>query len=222
MTDTTDKALDALVARYRQVASTMRRMKAATIEAYEMDAGADAITCLRAQLATARADAVRVKPLVWEDGKFRSGSPRETSDSVLGTYEILQWASGDFGGSVPADDPDQSGTEFGEAVSLDEAKAACQADYTRRILALIETPTPSAPSPEAVARAALEVPEVAAAVDALQRLHHAVCGETGFAECVRRDSGKVYPWPALSEADLKSRRALATLASIIAKAGEGE
>ena len=50
MTDTTDKALDALIARYKQVASTMRKMKAASIEAHEIDAGADTITALRARL----------------------------------------------------------------------------------------------------------------------------------------------------------------------------
>lgn len=44
--------------------------------------------------------------------------------------------------------------------------------------------------------------------EALEKLHHAVCGETGFAECVRNDSGKAYPWPALCEADRLSRAAL--------------
>ena len=52
------------------------------------------------------------------------------------------------------------------------------------------------------------VPDVAALVEALEKLHHAVCGDTGFAECVRRDSGKAYPWPALSEADHLARAAL--------------
>lgn len=37
--------------------------------------------------------------------------------------------------------------------------------------------------------------------EALGKLHHAVCGETGFAECVRAHSGLSYPWPALDEAD---------------------
>ena len=43
---------------------------------------------------------------------------------------------------------------------------------------------------------------------ALRKLHHAVCGETGFAACVRLDSGKAYPWPALDEADAAARAAL--------------
>jgi hypothetical protein len=43
--------------------------------------------------------------------------------------------------------------------------------------------------------------KLAKAVEALRKLHHAVCGETGFAACVRLDSGLAYPWPALDEAD---------------------
>lgn len=41
--------------------------------------------------------------------------------------------------------------------------------------------------------------------EALYALHHAVCGETGFANAVRVDSGLAYPWPALDEADMKAR-----------------
>lgn len=59
---------------------------------------------------------------------------------------------------------------------------------------------------------ALAVPEIAAMVDALKALHHAVCGETGFARCVRVDSGMAYPWPALDEADELTRSARAALA----------
>lgn len=44
--------------------------------------------------------------------------------------------------------------------------------------------------------------------DALADLLHAVCGETGFAEAVRRDSGRMYPWPALELAEAKARAAL--------------
>lgn len=44
--------------------------------------------------------------------------------------------------------------------------------------------------------------------DALADLLHAVCGEKGFAEAVRRDSGRIYPWPALDLAEAKARKAL--------------
>ena len=44
--------------------------------------------------------------------------------------------------------------------------------------------------------------------DALADLLHAVCGEKGFAEAVRRDSGRIYPWPALELAEAKARAAL--------------
>lgn len=55
-------------------------------------------------------------------------------------------------------------------------------------------------------------PQLAAEVlqlrEALQALHHAVCGETGFAEAVRLNSGLAYPWPALDIADELARAAL--------------
>ena len=51
--------------------------------------------------------------------------------------------------------------------------------------------------------------KLAKVVQALRKLHHAVCGETGFAACVRLDSGLAYPWPALDEADEITRAVLA-------------
>ena len=51
--------------------------------------------------------------------------------------------------------------------------------------------------------------ELAEAVTLLGKLHHAVCGEIGFAECVRRDSRTAYPWPALDIADEDTRAFLA-------------
>ena len=44
--------------------------------------------------------------------------------------------------------------------------------------------------------------------EALVDLLHAVCGKTGFAETVRRDSGRIYPWPALDLAEAKALEAL--------------
>ena len=49
------------------------------------------------------------------------------------------------------------------------------------------------------------------AMAALGKLHHAVCGETGFAQCVRDDSKTLYPWPALDVADHAARATLAKL-----------
>ena len=57
------------------------------------------------------------------------------------------------------------------------------------------------------------------AMEVLGKLHHAVCGETGFAHCVRLDSGLAYPWPALDDADETAR---ATLAKLRAHLGEME
>lgn len=44
---------------------------------------------------------------------------------------------------------------------------------------------------------------------ALRDLRGAVCGETGFAQCVRDDSGTAYPWPALDAAEEAATAALA-------------
>lgn len=44
--------------------------------------------------------------------------------------------------------------------------------------------------------------------EALKDLLEAVCGEKGFAEAVRRDSGRIYPWPALELAEAKARKIL--------------
>jgi hypothetical protein len=53
--------------------------------------------------------------------------------------------------------------------------------------------------------------KLAKAMEALRKLHHTVCGETGFAACVRLDSGLAYPWPALDEADEMTRAVLAEI-----------
>lgn len=50
--------------------------------------------------------------------------------------------------------------------------------------------------------------QLAKVVEALRSLHHAVCGETGFAQCVRDHSNTAYPWPALDEADVRARAVL--------------
>jgi hypothetical protein len=52
------------------------------------------------------------------------------------------------------------------------------------------------------------VNEVERLREALADLLHAVCGEKGFAEAVRRDSGRIYPWPALELAEAKARAIL--------------
>lgn len=44
--------------------------------------------------------------------------------------------------------------------------------------------------------------------EALREVFEAVCGETGFAQAVRADSGFAYPWPALDLAEAKARAAL--------------
>ena len=62
-----------------------------------------------------------------------------------------------------------------------------------------------------VVRADLSDALLREAMEVLGKLHHAVCGETGFAHCVRLDSGLAYPWPALDDADEPARATLAKL-----------
>lgn len=44
--------------------------------------------------------------------------------------------------------------------------------------------------------------------EALREMFEAVCGETGFAQAVRAESGIPYPWPALDLAEAMARAAL--------------
>jgi FtsZ-binding cell division protein ZapB len=44
--------------------------------------------------------------------------------------------------------------------------------------------------------------------EALREMFEAVCGETGFAQAVRAESGFAYPWPALDIAEAMARAAL--------------
>lgn len=90
---------------------------------------------------------VTVKPLVWVDGRF-SSTPREVAETVFGRYEVILWADGTFGGSLPARPGEDYREEFSGKSSLGEAKAAAQADYERRILSAISV------DPMAVAEAA--------------------------------------------------------------------
>ena len=45
--------------------------------------------------------------------------------------------------------------------------------------------------------------------EALSDMRQAVCGDTGFANAVRLDTGKAYDWPALEIAEEKANAALA-------------
>ncbi|MBV7408711.1 DUF1192 domain-containing protein [Maritimibacter sp. DP1N21-5] len=108
---------------------------------FDADEAADRITALEAEVARLREAMnakVQVKPLVWEDERISRNSPRQTADSIIGCYEVLQWSSGDYGGSAPAEDPGDQNEEFSGLASLDEAKAHCQADYEGRIRAALQ------------------------------------------------------------------------------------
>jgi hypothetical protein len=227
MTDTTDKALDALVARYRQVASTMRRMKAVTIEAHEMDAGADAITALRAQLADLQSEALQ----------YQTERLRIAIERAEAAEDRAEDAEAQLAKARP--DALREAAEVMQRMGLDgRMKFARDA-----ILALIDTPTPSAPSPlslkslegvpqeerdrrrdaefarrgwtqpspEAVARAAMEVPEIKALIKDAKDAVEA----WDWWQKDTYDRCQSVPSDAID--DLR-----ATLAAIVAKAGGGE
>ena len=58
------------------------------------------------------------------------------------------------------------------------------------------------------------VAAIRALVEAARAMRSAICGPDGFAECVRRDSGLAYPWPALEIAESLMDAALAQKAPI--------
>jgi hypothetical protein len=101
-------------------------------------------TTLRAQLATARADAVRVKPLVWvnmrNETMFTAKVLGQDAYHVTKSGTYSYWGRDGEGWSEPCN-------------TLEAAKAAAQADYEARILALIDTPSYDADvTPEGVAQ----------------------------------------------------------------------
>ena len=59
--------------------------------------------------------------------------------------------------------------------------------------------------------AALARPKVRDLTMALVAMLQSVCGPTGFAEAVRHNSCRAYPWPSLDKAEEQSRSALAAL-----------
>ena len=96
----------------------------------------------------ARADAVKVKPLVWWETASQNNHTHGARCALcaLGTYYVHV----DGGRHQAWLETFNSNSEIwcGEVCgSVDAAKAAAQADYEARILAALE-PTPSAPSPE--------------------------------------------------------------------------
>ena len=202
MTDTTDKALDARIIRANPIAGMDAAPDGRWVSYEALIDLRRECDALRAQLATARADAVRVKPLVWEDmGDY------ERAPSCVGVYEV-GWNGGAW---AQCDDPSMWEWSSGEdhrSLTTSDAKAAAQADYEARIIAALE-PAPSAPSPEAVARAALED----AVAEALYALSWAKANLADYSFQIgegRKD------FPVLDRALARAH------AAIVAKAGGGE
>jgi hypothetical protein len=156
-------------------------------------------------------EAVRVKPLVWElhiNDKFHV----ELAFTILGRYKAQRTICQDYAILC-----DPSG-KISRRKNIEAAKTAAQADYEARILAALE-PSHSAPSPEAVARAALaEFPSdddrewIDNRADQLFRESERRRGGVRPATTTPQDFRDYFVVSATAE----------RLASIIAKAGEGE
>lgn len=93
----------------------------------------------------------KVKALEWREARISNERGRYTAVSVFGDYEALEWSNGGFGGTMPANATDEEAavTEF-DAASMDEAKAAAQADYEKRVLSCLEYTAPPAGIREAL------------------------------------------------------------------------
>lgn len=85
-------------------------------------------------------------------------------------------------------------------------------DEVKALLGRFENPASRADANKAIETVVLNFPSFARAlldaraerdraIEAVRQMHHAVCGETGFAAAVRADSGRAYPWPALDLAE---------------------
>jgi len=85
-------------------------------------------------------------------------------------------------------------------------------EAVKALLGRFENPASRADANKAIETVVLNFPSFARAlldaraerdraIEAVRQMHHAVCGETGFAAAVRADSGRAYPWPALDLAE---------------------
>lgn len=75
-----------------------------------------------------------MQQLEWRDAKISDHSPRMVADSIFGTYEILRWSDGSFGGTIPdrMEFDDHSYIEFGNAVDMEQAREIAEYNYVTR------------------------------------------------------------------------------------------
>lgn len=99
------------------------------------DCGADAIRALSMPTPT---QGWTVKPLEWKQGTW-SGQPAWFADCLFGCWSVIDQTI--HGNGIGVDDPSGNLHEEDYA-TIEEAKAAAQADYARRISAAILTTPP--------------------------------------------------------------------------------
>jgi len=162
MTDLTPEALDALQERLRRIewGVTGEPCAAGNVDETAALEADTAITALRAQLAEVEAERDAAIASMTDAARKRG-----EAEGKLAASEMAGVVEGWRDRAIKAEAA--LATARADAVR-DAAEAANEADslelalhgpakIVERILALIDTPSPSAPSPEAVARAALEV-----------------------------------------------------------------
>jgi len=83
---------------------------------------------------------VKVKPLKWKLAKISDEWDRFSVETIFGSYEALEFSDGTCGFSSP-DLCEETSVEHGGFKTIEDAKAAAQADYEQRILSAIEGAT---------------------------------------------------------------------------------
>jgi multidrug efflux pump subunit AcrA (membrane-fusion protein) len=237
MTDTADKALDALQERLRRIewGVTGEPCAAGNVDETAALEAAEAITALRAQLADAQAalDAAEIEHGITSNGNLWRFWSKKASDLAKGnttlrsqlakaeqhsekSRALLDIAVAEYERRLATARADalREAADRSTEVMYDEIEPACNSGPIKAvheaILDLIDTPTPSAPSPEAVARAALEWAA------------EYIMSQIGL--------GEGEPWIAGNNSGVMGCRGAiraaardpSTLAAIVAKAGGGE
>jgi hypothetical protein len=131
-------------------------------------------------------DRIEIRDLVIAERDRRAEDP---PSALAGTIPEITWSADDETHGLI----DQLKAKLGVSTTAEVFREAL-----RRASALAGTrPDPASPSREEL-------------IEALSDMLQAVCGETGFAACVRSDSRTAYPWPALDIAEAKARSLLTT------------
>jgi hypothetical protein len=117
---------------------------------------------------------VRVKPLEWHDNRH--------AQSILGVYSINSWSSGAF--SILR--PNKGYPDNNSFPTVDEAKAAAQADYESRIFSALSNPSAAAESNASV-EARLREDKLAAERQYLEEIADGAWGDNPLTQSAAKE-----------------------------------